>query len=324
MPLDDDVEFKFPDEQSSESKGKPQQNSGSEIEIEIEDDAPPEDRGRQPLPKPLVEELEKDELDAYDDNVKTKLKQMRKVWHDERREKESALREQQEAVTLAQRLLEENKRIKGILTNGEKEYVSTIQSNANMELEMAKRAYKEAYEAGDSDKVLEAQQSLQLANIKLMQAKNFRMPSLQEDETPVQQQPVQYQPAPYVPEPDNKAVSWQKRNSWFGQNRSMTAFALGLHEDLRDNGVEVGSEDYYGALDKTMRKRFPEAFGLEEEEQKPQSVRTKSSTVVAPAVRSTAPNKVKLKQSQVNLARKLGLTPEQYVKAQLELEARNG
>jgi hypothetical protein len=319
MPLEES-EFKFPDE--IEDKGKPARNAEPEIEIEIEDDAPAEDRGRQPLPKPLVEELEKDELDQYDDNVKTKLKQMRKVWHDERREKESALREQQEAVTLAQRLLEENKRIKGILTNGEKEYVSTIQSNADMELKMAQRAYKEAYEAGDSDKVLEAQQALQIANIKMMQAKNFRMPSLQEQEVPVQQQPVQYQPAPYVPEPDNKAVAWQKRNSWFGQDRGMTAFALGLHEELRDSGVEVGSDEYYRELDNTMRKRFSEKF--ESQEDNRQGTRTRPSTVVAPAVRSTAPNKVKLKQSQVNLARKLGLTPEQYVKAQLELEARNG
>jgi hypothetical protein len=319
MPLDDNTEFKFPDE--IEDKGKPEQGS-PEIEIEIEDDAPVEDRGRQPLPKPLVEELEKDELDQYDDNVKTKLKQMRKVWHDERREKESALREQQEAVTLAQRLLEENKRIKNILSTGEKEYVSTIQSNADMELKMAQRAYKEAYEAGDSDKMMEANQALQLANIKMIQAKNFRMPSLQEQETPVQTQPVQYQPAPYVPEPDNKAVAWQNRNKWFGQDKVMTAMALGLHEDLRDNGVEVGSEEYYRELDKTMRKRFPEKF--EEQEDNRQQTRTRPGTVVAPAVRSTAPNKVKLKQSQVNLARKLGLTPEQYVKAQLELEARNG
>ena len=320
MPLDDNTSYKFPDE--IEDKGKPVQDAEPEIEIEIEDDAPAEDRGRQPLPKPLVEELEKDELDQYDDNVKTKLKQMRKVWHDERREKESALREQQEAVTLAQRLLEENKRIKGILTSGEKEYVSTIQSNADMELKMAQRAYKEAYEAGDSDKVLEAQQALQVANLKMMQVKNFRMPSLQEEETPVQQQPVQYQPAPYVPEPDNKAVAWQKRNGWFGQNRSMTAFALGLHEDLRDNGVEVGSDEYYRELDNTMRKRFSEKF--ENQEDNRQQTRTRPGNVVAPAVRSTAPHKVKLKQSQVNLARKLGLTPEQYVKAQLELEARNG
>jgi hypothetical protein len=320
MPLDDDTEFKFPDE--VESKGKPSQNTEPEIEIEIEDDAPAEDRGRQPLPKPLVEELEKDELDQYDDNVKTKLKQMRKVWHDERREKESALREQHEAVGLAQRLLEENKRIKGILTNGEKEYVHTIQSNADMELKIAQRAYKEAYEAGDSDKMMEANQALQMANLKSIQVKNFRMPSLQEEEFQVQQQQVQYQPAPNIPEPDNKAVSWQKRNSWFGQDRSMTAFALGLHEDLRDNGVEVGSDEYYRELDNTMRKRFSEKF--ESQEDNRQQTRTRPGTVVAPAVRSTAPHKVKLKQSQVNLARKLGLTPEQYVKAQLELEARNG
>ena len=318
MPFED-AEFKFPDE--VETKGKPEQGA-PEIEIEIEDDTPEEDRGRQPLPKPLVEELEKDELDQYDDNVKTKLKQMRKVWHDERREKESAVREQQEAVSLAQRLFEENKRIKGILSTGEKEYVTTIQSNADMELKIAQRAYKEAYEAGDSDKMMEANQALQMANLKSIQVKNFRMPSLQEDETPVQQQPVQYQPAPYVPEPDNKAVSWQKRNSWFGQDRSMTAFALGLHEDLRDNGVEVGSDEYYRELDNTMRKRFSEKF--ESQEDNRQQTRTRPGTVVAPAVRSTAPHKVKLKQSQVNLARKLGLTPEQYVKAQLELEARNG
>ena len=320
MPLDDDTEFKFPDE--VESKGKPLQNAEPEIEIEIEDDTPVEDRGRQPLPKPLVEELEKDELDQYDDNVKTKLKQMRKVWHDERREKESAIREQHEAVGLAQRLLEENKRIKGILTNGEKEYVSTIQSNADMELKIAQRAYKEAYEAGDSDKMMEANQALQIANLKAIQVKNFRMPSLQEEEFQVQQQQVQYQPAPNIPEPDNKAVSWQKRNSWFGQDRSMTAFALGLHEDLRDNGVEVGSDEYYRELDNTMRKRFSEKF--EDQEDNRQQTRTRPGNVVAPAVRSTAPHKVKLKQSQVNLARKLGLTPEQYVKAQLELEARNG
>jgi hypothetical protein len=164
MPLEN-TEYKFPDEIVEETKGKPEQNVAPEIEIEIEDDAPPEDRGRQPLPKPLVEELEKDELDQYDDNVKTKLKQMRKVWHDERREKESALREQQEAVTLAQRLLEENKRIKSILTTGEKEYVSTIQSNADMEMKIAQRAFKEAYEAGDSDKMMEANQALQIANM---------------------------------------------------------------------------------------------------------------------------------------------------------------
>jgi hypothetical protein len=309
MPLEK-TEYKFPDEQDENQ---------AEVEIEIEDDAPPEDRGRQPLPKTLVEELERDELDHYDDAVKVKLKQMRKVWHDERREKETALREQQEAVTFAQKLFDENKRIKNILSIGEKEYVTTIQSNAGLELENAKKAYKEAFESGDSDRVLETQQMLQEANLKSMRAQNFRLSSLQEQENDVQPNLQQYQPQ--VPEPDRKAVAWQNRNSWFGRDRSMTAFALGLHEDLRYNGVEVGSEEYYRELDKTVRKRFPEQF---EEEDNKQGGRTRPGNVVAPAVRSTASTKVRLKQSQVNLAKKFGLTPEQYWKAQQELEARNG
>jgi hypothetical protein len=305
MPLDN-PEYKFPDE----IEESPQ------IEIEIDDDAPKEDRGRQPLPQSLVEELEKDELENYDDNVKIKLKQMRKVWHDERREKETALREQQEAINFAQNLLQENKRIKNILSIGEKEYVTAIQSSAESELKNAKRAYKEAFESGDSEQVVETQQILQQANLKAMQAQSFRMPALQDDETSVQTEQRQVQ----TPTPDKKAVAWQEQNRWFGQDRSMTAFALGLHEDLRFNGVPVGSEQYYNELDKTIRQRFPEKF----EDQDRPSTRTRSSTVVAPAVRSTAPVKVRLKQSQVNLARKLGLTTEQYVKAQLELEARNG
>jgi len=308
MPLDN-ADFKFPDEKDANSV---------EVEIEIENDAPEEDRGRQPLPKTLVEELEKDELDHYDDAVKVKLKQMRKVWHDERREKETAVREQHEAVTFAQKLLDENKRIKHILSIGEKEYVTTLQSHAGMELDNAKKAYKEAFESGDSDRVLETQQMLQEANLKAMRAQNFRMPSLQEQENNVQTASQQYQQP--VPEPDRKAVAWQNRNSWFGRDRSMTAFALGLHEDLSYNGVEVGSEEYYRELDNTIRKRFPEKF----EDESKQGSRTRPGTVVASAVRSTAPIKVKLKQSQVNLAKKFGLTPEQYWKAQQELEARNG
>jgi len=315
MPELQQDDFKFPDEIEAEEAakgGKVEEND--DFSVDIEDDRPEADRNAVPLDKETVKELEDDDLKDYSKKVKQRIDQMKKVWHDERREKESALREQHEAVNLAQRLFEENKRIKGILTNGEKEYVTTIQSNADMELRIAQRAYKEAYEAGDSDKVMEAQQALQVANLKMMQVKNFRMPSLQEEETRVQ---PQYQP--YVPEPDNKAVSWQKRNSWFGQDRSMTAFALGLHEDLRENGVEVGSDEYYRELDNTMRKRFSEKFESQEDNR-----RTKLGTVVAPAVRSTAPTKVRLKQSQVNLAKKFGLTPEQYVKEVLKLEAQNG
>ena len=320
MPEFDKEEFKFPDESQGQSKTEAKE---PEFEIEIEDDTPAADKGKTPMPKPLVEELEKDELDKYDDEVKTKLKQMRKVWHDERREKESARREQHEAINVAQRLLEENKRIKNILTNGEKEYIATVQNAANMELEMAKRAYREAYDSGDTDQMIEAQQVLQNINYKLMQIKNFKLPPLQEEQFEVQPRQEQRQP---VPKPDNKAEDWQTRNSWFGKNRGLTAYALGVHEDLKDSGVPVGSDEYYGELDKTIRQRFPEVFQKKSNEStaKTESAKPKPSTVVAPVARSTSPNKVKLKQSQLNTIKKLGITPEQYVREFLKVEAQNG
>ena len=113
----DETEYKFPDE--VEQKKPTNEEESTDIEIEIEDDTPPEDRNRKPMPKEIVEKLEKDELEAYDDDVKAKILQMRKVYHDERREKESALREQHEAVTLARRLMDENKKIRGVLQAGE-------------------------------------------------------------------------------------------------------------------------------------------------------------------------------------------------------------
>jgi len=309
MPQLDLQEFKFPDE--AEKKAAP------EIEIEIEDDTPEEDRGRTPMPAELVTELEQDELESYDDNVKTRLKQMRKVWHDERREKEAALREQQEALNFAQRLLEENKRIKNILTVGEKEYATSIQNVASMELEVAKKEYKDAFESGDSDRVLEAQQNLQTANMKVMQAQNFKLPPLQQEETEVQPETNQVSEVS-----DPKLIAWRKRNTWFGQDDEMTALAFGLHNKLQRSGVVPGSDAYWDALDKTMRKRFPEAFASgEPEEVKPQPAKPKASTVVAPAVRSTGSNKVRLKASQVQISKKLGITPEQYARELMKLES---
>jgi hypothetical protein len=156
-----------------------------------------------------------------------------------------------------------------------------------------------------------------------MQAKNFKPTALQEESFEVQTQPEQYQS---VPKPDNRAVAWQKNNAWFGQDKVMTATALGLHDHLKDNGVEVGSDEYYATLDKTMRKRFPENFEEAQEEvvsKAEPAERPKPRTVVAPAVRSTASNKVKLSKSAVNLAKKFGITPEQYAIEMKKLETQN-
>jgi hypothetical protein len=282
-----------------------------DVEIEVVDDTPEYDQKRDPMPKEIVEKLEKDELEEYDDEVKEKLKQMKKVWHDERRAKEAALREQEEAVNYARKIGEENKKMRQMIQSGEKEYVETIQSSAAMQLEMAKRGYKEAYESGDVDQMMEAQQKLQEANLRLLRANSFKPTALQEEKFEVQTQPERIQSAP---KPDERAMDWQKQNRWFGANKVMTAMALGLHEELKDGGVPVGSDEYYETLNKTMRRRFPEQFEETREEEVPKAptARAKPRSVVAPAVRTSSPQRVRLTETQVGLSKKLGLTPEQY------------
>ena len=305
-------EFKFPDELQENNKDEDlnfEIEGEGDVKIEVEDDTPPEDRGRQPMPKEIVEKLEQDELENYSDDVRQKFKQLKKVWHDERRAKEAAYREQQEAITAAQRLLEENKRMKTMLNSGQEEYLAAVKNSTEMQLEMAKKAYREAYDSGDTDKLLEAQELITKTTVQMDRVNNFKMPPLQEEKTEVQ-------PQQQVQRPDRKALAWQERNPWFGQDEEMTAAALGLHEKLKRNGVPVGSDEYYSVLDKTMRKRFSEHFGEPEAEETPK----KTPTVVAPATRSTSSKKIRLNTSQMNTIKKLGITPEQYVREVLKLE----
>ena len=308
----------------AEEQNKPEVDDDfQDIELEIQDDTPEEDRGREPLPKELVEELEADELEDYSEKVKNRLKQMKKVWHDERRAKEAADRERQEAITFAQRILEENKKLKNSLSAGQKTLVSTAMSAAEMELSQARRQYKEAYDSGDSDQILEAQEKLSEVTSKLNDLKKYK-PALQEEETDVN---IEAQQAP-VARPDPRASSWQERNTWFGQDPEMTSAALGLHQKLVDSGMDPRSDEYYQRIDNTMRRRFPEYFGDEETTNgggKPVTrTETKPATVVAPASRSTSSKKVTLKPSEVNLAKKLGLTPQQYAMEKQRLENLNG
>lgn len=306
-------EFKFPDEIDDKDE-KEQEEVTDEIELEIEDDTPEQDRNKPPMAKEVKEELYNDELEDYSAKVKKKLIQMKRLAHEERREKEAALREQQEAINLAQRVIEENKRLKSTLTDSEKNVLASVQRAVNLELEAAKRAYREAYDSGDTDKVLEAQEKLTEASLKADKVKNYRPAPLQTEEFEVQTPP---QPASKV-QVDQSAVAWQRQNPWFGEDKVMTGMALAVHEQLKEEGVALSSKEYYRRIDETMRKRFPEKF----ESDKPEETRgTKPSTVVAPASRSTSSKRVRLTQSQMNIAKKLNLTPEQYAQAVLKLEA---
>jgi hypothetical protein len=305
-------EFKFPDE----AENKQENDQSDKFEIEIEDDTPPEDRGKRPSDPEFVEALEKDELEEYSDAAKKKISQFKKVMHDERRAKEAAQREHEEAIELARRVLQENQALKQRLNTGEEQLVHSYKDAALKEVEMAKREYREAYEAGDTDRIVNAQEQLTEAKMKVQQAERFipQRNALQEQENAVQIPQQQQQ----RPQKDAKAESWREGNSWFGQDEEMTSLALGVHEKLvKDNGMAYATTDeYYKRIDATMRKRFPEYFNEEVE------VETrKPSNVVAPATRSTSSKRVKLKQSQVNLARKLGLTPEQYAQELLKTGA---
>ena len=309
-PSDDDFSFEIEDETPVSEADKP--------EIDIVDDTPEEDRGREPMPKEIVEELENDELEEYSEKVKTRLKQMKKVWHDERREKERVLREQQEALAAAQRLLEENRKLKSTLSNGEMSLLESYKQAANYEAEAAKRAYREAYEAGDADRLVEAQEKLNEASFKLQQLNSYR-PTLQTQEPEVEQyvQPVQ------APQLDRKTVVWQERNQWYGTDPEMTASALGLHQKLvNERGPQfAGTDEYWTLVDKTMRRRFPDYFGEDEVVvDKTASREPKAATVVAPASRSRSPKKIVLKQSQIAIAKRLGLTPEQYARELMKVE----
>ena len=310
--------FKFPDEMDDVKVTTEDDQTDEQIIVDVEDNTPAEDRNKPPMEEKVKEDLYNDELEDYSTKVKKKLIQMKRLAHEERRDKENALREQQEAVSFAQKVMEENKRLKTNLDNSEKNVLATVQRAVQMELEAAKKDYREAYDSGDTDKVMDAQERLTQATLKADKVKNFKPTPLQEEKPVVQTAP---EPTPQY-RPDPSAQAWQQQNPWFGEDEEMTSLALGLHEKLRREGVQVSSQEYYRKIDATIRRRFPEKFE-EEAEQNERPVARKSS-VVAPATRTTSPKRVRLNPSELSLAKKLNLTPEQYAKAKIEMEASNG
>ena len=285
---------------------KPKQED-LDFEIEEEDDTPPQDRNREPLPEEVKDELEKDTLEDYSARVKERMAQLKKAWHDERRAKEAEQRQRDEAVRYAQAIIEENKKLKTTLSTGEEDYLKTLKEKYNSELAVAKKEYREAYDSGETDKIIEAQAKMNDAQFKLSQAELIKPQyTLQKEENEVEL--PQEQVRPNYPQPDAKAQDWQQKNTWFGSDAEMTSLALGVHENLVRQGVDPTSDEYYRRIDETMQKRFPEYFGDDTEsiEEKPQR---KPSTVVAPATRSTGPKKIRLTKTQLALAKKFKLTP---------------
>lgn len=306
--------YKFPDEIGGEQTIDIKDNT-PEIEIEVIDDTPIQDRGRVALSRE-VEDPTDDEIETYSDKVKHRIKELTHARHDERRSKETVMREKQELERLAQHLIEENKSLKKSVNVGQEAFVHSSKEKAEADIAMARRQYKEAQEAFDTDAIIAAQEALTEAKWNLEKVKNYRVTPLQEERNEVQIQPRQAQTV----QPDEKSLRWQAKNQWFGSNgfEEVTSFSLGLHQKLVNSGVDPRSDEYYEQIDARVRSTFPEMFGGGEQKR---SEARRPSNVVAPASRSTTAGKVKLTTTQVELAKKFGLTPHQYAMQVAKLEA---
>ena len=312
--------FKFPDEIDDKDKDVEVTVSADEVEVEIVDDTPEKDRGRKPLDRE-VEDPSDEEIESYSEGVQKRIKELTHARHDERRAKESLFREKQELERLAQHMVSENTKLKEYVKSGTEQYAASIKQVADGELENAKRQYKAAYESGDADALVAAQEAMTDAKMRTEAAKNFRAPALQDAEIPVQTQQTRVS----RPEIDEKTVRWQAKNQWFGSTgyEEHTSFALGLHQKLVNSGLDPRSDEYFERIDARMKSTFPEVFGSED---KPRSGdgSKRPTSVVAPATRSTGARKIQLTPTQVALAKKYGLTPQQYANEVAKLEKSNG
>jgi hypothetical protein len=290
----------------------------TEFEVDIIDDTPDEDKNKPRRADDAEAQIpEDDEIANYSENVQKRIKQLKFEYHEERRRKEEAARLQDEAVDYARKVYEENQKLRKTLEEGEGVLVEQAKSRVEAELDRAKAAYKEAYETGDPDKLIDAQEKLNS-----LQNEKFRVESYKPKPQQVQEEPVQLQRKPKVPEPDAKTKAWASENEWFGNDSEMTGYAFGVHESLVRQGINPQSQadEYYNRIDQSMRQRFPDKFGGQQVEAAP--VR-QAGSVVAPAGRSAKKSRrVQLTSTQVALAKRLGLSAEQYA-AQLLKESSN-
>jgi hypothetical protein len=289
------------------------EDSTNEVEIEIVDDTPEEDKGRPRRPEGAEPEIPNDdEISQYSEGVQKRIKKLRYEFHEERRAKEEASRQLNEATSLAKRLMDEKKRMEEALRKGEEILVENAKGKVEAELEMARRKFKEAYDLGDADAIADAQERIAELSIQKASAVGYKPVYRPE---PQQVQQAQYEQV--TPRPaDPKAVEWSKKNTWFGRDQLMTDYAKHVHDRIVVfDRIDPRSEEYWQTLDGEMRKRFPEMFeDFADDGRSERQDRRQTSNVVAPASRSNAkPRKqVKLTATEVALAKRLGITVEQY------------
>lgn len=298
----------------SDAENKIDTDDGVEVNIEIVDDTPERDRGKFIAPEKTDNDADitvpDDEISRYKDDIQKRIKDLTFKAHSERRAKEQAAREREEAVRFAQQIIEENKRLKQHSVSSEVAMVDQARVRAEAQINMVKKAAKDAFEAGDTDKFLDLQEQLQRHVTEHERFSAYRPPAV---EVEVEQPRFE----PKIPKPDAKAESWYQNNQWFQSDgdleQEMTAYAFGVSDILiNKRKVDPSTDEYYEEINKSVRRRFPEYFRQQTPEPEV-DVTARVNPVVAPATRSVkTASTVRLSPSQVRLARRLGLTLEQY------------
>jgi hypothetical protein len=295
-------------------------DTNDDLEIEVQDDTPEPDRGKPKAAEVPVEQDTKgaddDDLEGYSDSVKKRINKLKFDQHAERRAKEEAIRLREEAIGYAEKVRRENEQLRKAYSEGETAFVSQTKARLDSELASARAGYKQAYESGDAEAVLVAQERLLKLQVENDRVQNYKPRGAPAPQTP----PVQA--APQVPKPDDRAMQWAEKNTWFMKDKAMTGFAMGFHEDLVAQGIDPKSDLYYSKIDEAVRRTFPDRFdGGSIEEKAP---RRQAGSVVAPAARSTkAPRKVVLTSTEAALAKRLGVPLKAFAAQKLK-DMQNG
>ena len=292
-----------------------------DLQVEVIDDTPQEDR--RPAKDESasdVPEIDDDTLDKeiadYSERAGKRIAQIKYEYHEERRAKEAATRESQEAVKRLQTLMSENQRLQAMVQQGGEVLNKQAYNNALWAKQNAQEQFKKAYEEGNADEMTKAQELLSRATLAEQQSPTMAQSLQQQIAENLPQQPIQEQQI----DPDMQA--WSSQNPWFmstvPEHQEMTSYAMTIDQRLRNQGIlpETQSKLYYEEVDKAMRREYPSFFGVSTTEvEEPIQEKRQPSTVVASATRDSSnkkPSQIRLTQTQVKLARQLGISPEQY------------
>ena len=294
-----------------------------DVNYEVVDDTPEKDKGRKPLTKEVPDPTD-DELENYSEKVKGRIADITHKMHDERRAKEQLLREQNDLVTTAQRILAENKALREHAVKAGNTNVDERVGRIKAERMALASQLRTAHEAGDTDKIVEIGSKMAelAADEKLAGAFKQQIPLQEEtDVVPSRQEVPRQRPPQSAPDP--RAVRWMKENAWFGTDEEMTARAYEIHYGLVNSGVDPRNEDYYERLNARLQKSFPDKFGEGNDERETPARRPTSVVASVSRTPTKTSTKVTLTQSQANVARRLGVPLEEYAK-QLMKEQANG